>query len=380
MLTHIPRQIGYQDTINSNNNVQTQLDNAYNVASGTDFKLFISFDYLAQGAWDQNAVVKTIQGYSSYPAQFMWDGKPLASTFEGPGNAGDWAYIKAQTGCFFVPDYSSLGAATAAATPNIDGLFSWNAWPNGPANMTASDDQFYMSQLGDKPFMMPVSPWFYTNLPAWNKNWLWYSDHLWDHRWQQVAQIKPAMVEIISWNDWGESHYISPLPSSTSAMPPGSAVYVQGNPHDAWLKDLPHYIALYKGTPRPSEAHITFWYRPNPSNSGSTAGTMCNTPTQGQEALPAQECVTDAVFFTAFVPDHVTATVNVTIGGSSLSATATSPGIFHSSLPFNDLGDGTVLVSVSGSDGSEIGPVEGVKITTDCVDGNVNWNAWVGGS
>jgi hypothetical protein len=23
------------------------------------------------------------------------------------------------------------------------------------------------------PFQMPVSPWFYTNLPGYNKNWLW---------------------------------------------------------------------------------------------------------------------------------------------------------------------------------------------------------------
>ena len=178
----------------------------------------------------------------------------------------------------------------------------------------------------------------------------------------------------------GESHYVGPLPPTESAFPPGSEGYVVNNPHDAWLKDLPHYIAAYKNTTRPGESHITFWYRLNPGSAGSSAGTMCNTPSQGQIALPAQECVIDAIFFTAFVPDHAVATVNVTIGGSMQSVTATTPGIFHSSVPFNDIGDGSVLIAVSASDGTELGPISGAPITRDCIGGNVNWNAWVGGS
>ena len=86
------------------------------------------------------------------------------------------------------------------------------------------------------------------------------------------------------------------------------------------------------------------------------------------------------MFFTAFVPDDVLATVNVTIGGFTQSVSAAVPGIFHSSVPFGDVGDGTVSVAVSVSDGTEIGPVVGERITAECVDGNVHWNAWVGGS
>lgn len=55
--------------------------------------------------------------------------------------------------------------------------------------------------------MMPVSPWFYTNLPQFNKNWLWRGDDLWYDRWEEVIFWQPDLVEIISWNDWGESHY-----------------------------------------------------------------------------------------------------------------------------------------------------------------------------
>ncbi|KIW68351.1 hypothetical protein PV04_04304 [Phialophora macrospora] len=371
--------IGYLDTINPGGFVQAQLDNVYQAADAAGFQLFLSFDYAAQGAWDQNAVIKTINGYSSRPSQFHWEGKPLASTFEGPDCAGDWGYIKSQTNCFFIPDFSSQGAIGAAAKPNVDGLLSWNAWPEGANDMTDGDDQAYVAALNGRPYMMPVSPWFYTNLPQWSKNWLWRGDALWHDRWQQVAEIQPTFVEILTWNDWGESHYIGPLPPTDSAIPTGAEPYVKTNSHDAWLKDLPHYIAKYKNMTRPDESHVTFWYRLNPSNSGFSGGTTCNTPSY-QTTFPPQECVADAVFFTAFVADNAVATVNVTIGGATQSIMADTPGIFHSSVPFNDIGDGTVSVAVSADDGTEIGPVTGAAITTNCVGGNVNWNAWVGGS
>ncbi|KAJ9617013.1 Glucan endo-1,3-alpha-glucosidase agn1 [Cladophialophora chaetospira] len=371
--------IGYLDTINPAGFVQAQLNNAYTAADATNFKLFFSFDYAAQGAWDQNAVIKTINAYSSRPSQFKWEGKPLASTFEGPNNAGDWAYIKSQTNSFFAPDFSSQGCFGAAAKPNVDGLLSWNAWPAGANDMTDGDDQAHIKALGGRPFIMPVSPWFYTNLPQWSKNWLWRGDSLWHQRWEQVAQLQPSFVEILTWNDWSESHYVGPLPPMDSAIPTGAERYVKPNPHDAWLKDLPHYIARYQNETRPAESHVTFWYRLNPARSGSAGGTTCNNPAY-QTPLAPQDCVADAVFFTAFVPDTAIATVKVTIGGTTQSVTASQPGIFHSSVPFGQIGNGTVSVSVSASDGTKIGPVGGAPITSNCAGGTVNWNAWVGGS
>ncbi len=372
--------IGYQDTINSAGFVQTQLRNAYNAADAAgNFKLFFSFDYQAQGAWDKNTVINTIVAYSSRASQFKVGNKSLVSTFEGPSNAADWSTIKSQAQCLFMPDYSSLGATGAAAAANVDGLLSWDAWPNGANNMTENDDKAYVSALAGRPYIMPVSPWFYTNLPAYSKNWLWRGDNLWHDRWQQVLDINPPYVEILTWNDWGESSYIGPLPPSTSAYPSGSQTYVQSNPHEAWLKDVPHYVAQYKNVTRPKENHVTFWYRLNPGLSGSNAGTTCNTASY-QTTVAPQLCDTDAVFFTAFVSNSAIATVRVTIGGQTQSVTAKTAGIFHSSVPFNNIGNGSVSVSVNATDGTKIGPITGASITNNCVNGNVNWNAWVGGS
>lgn len=88
-----------------------------------------------------------------------------------------------------------------------DGLFSWATWPYGPADMDTYGDALYYQFLGSKPYMMPVSPCFSLICLA-DKNWLWRGDDLWYDRWQQVLYLAPEFVEIISWNDYGESHYI----------------------------------------------------------------------------------------------------------------------------------------------------------------------------
>ncbi|KAL6692397.1 glycosyl hydrolase family 71 protein [Trichoderma pleuroticola] len=376
--------IGFLDTVSGTRPVIPALNNAYNAADAAGFKLFISFDYLAQGPWDAPDVVNILNEFSSHPSQFRWanTGKPVASTFEGPGNAGDWVSIKQQTNTFFIPDYSSQGPFGAAAFQAVDGLFSFAAWPNGPNDMTISADQQYVQALNGKPYMMPVSPWFYTNLPAFNKNWLWRGDDLWHERWQQVLEINPPLVEILTWNDYGESHYVGPLPPApiqSQSLPNGSW-YVENIPHNAWLNDLPYYIAQYKKQPLPNENHVTIWYRLNPGTACSADGTPCNTVTQGQTQFSPQQCDVDAIYFTAFVPSSATATVHVTIGNNSpVSVTANAPGIFHSSVPFNGQ-TGGVSISVTASGGINIGPVQCPAITTNCNEGKVNWNAWVGGS
>ena len=67
-------------------------------------------------------------------------------------------------------------------------------------------DASYVQFLGNNQsrYMMPVSPWFYTNLPQYDKNWMWKSEDTWYDRWIQVLTVQPEYVQIISWNDFGE--------------------------------------------------------------------------------------------------------------------------------------------------------------------------------
>ncbi|KAL9112318.1 MAG: hypothetical protein Q9227_003436 [Pyrenula ochraceoflavens] len=379
------------------------LANAFSAAESKNFKLFLSFDYLAWGAWDQNAVISKINAHQNSSAYFRQGGRPLVSTFEGIQNTADWSNIKAQTGAFFMPDWSSLTPSGVQAHLNdIDGAFSWDAWPNGDSNMTTSEDSSYMGMLGSKPYMMPVSPWFYTNVPNWGKNWLWRGDDLWHDRWEQIAQLQPAMVEIISWNDYGESHYIGPV--RDSGIPQGAGNYVSGMSHDAWRTLLPLYIDAYKagsgnantataqttvalasssstnGTSTTSTSQsdtITYWYRKNPANSGSSDGTTGNNPQQGQQVLPPGEVSQDKVFLTVLV--SAPSQVSVQIGSNQATTlNAQTVGINHFSVPFNGQ-TGAVSLGIQRG-GQTVAEATGPEITTDCLDGNVNWNAVVGSS
>lgn len=48
---------------------------------------------------------------------------------------------------------------------------------------------------------------------SYSKNWVFPSDLLWFNRWNDLLTLGPQFVEIITWNDYGESHYIGPLSS-----------------------------------------------------------------------------------------------------------------------------------------------------------------------
>jgi len=361
---------------------ETSLTNAYTAAQDEgDFSLFLSFDYGNYPGWTTEEVIGNISAYSSYSSQFRYgdNNGPLVSTFEGPDSATDWTAVKASTGCFFMPDWTSVQGNFANYLSQVDGAFSWDAWPWGGENKNTSSDESWRSILGSKPFMMGVSPWFYTNLPQYNKNWVWNGDDLWYDRWQQAIEFQPDLVEIITWNDFGESHYIGPI--RESGIPSGSEWYVNGMPHDHWRDVLPYYVAAYKSGNSTglgfTKEHITYHYRINPINSGSIGGTTGNSATQGQMEIPVSETVSDKVFFDVMV--NAPADVSVQIGsGSTTALKASMAGVNHFSVPFNgNLGNVTITVSRSGQ---SVASITGPAITDQCTNGVVNLNAYVGSS
>ncbi|KAK5123833.1 hypothetical protein LTR85_002469 [Meristemomyces frigidus] len=359
---------------------------AFAAAAGTGFQLFFSFDYAANGAWAESDVIQYLTTYGSNSAHYQYDGKPFVSTFEGTENADDWTSIKASTNCFFVPDWSSVGAAAALELNGgiADGLFAWSAWPSGDLSMDTSTDTSYVDALAGKPYMMAVSPWFFTNLPGYGKNWLWNGDDLWYDRWKEVLSVEPEFVEILTWNDYGESHYIGPLREGAfAAFYYGGAPYnyAADMPHDAWRVTLPFSVGLYvDGTSAISQELLTVWYRPNPGSACATGGTTGNSASQGQEEFQPYDVVEDAVFYSALLAS-APSSVSVSIGGVSQAGTwrnvpDSGVGLYHGSVPFNG-NTGEVMVTVIGGAGT-IAMAGDQDITTDCTNGVENWNAWVG--
>ncbi|KAK2039766.1 glycoside hydrolase [Colletotrichum somersetense] len=358
----------------------------FSAANSRGFKLFFSFDYAGNGSWPQDDVIALINRYSSQASYFLHEGsKPLVSTFEGPKAANDWHLIKEQTNCFFMPSWSSLGAKKALRPGVADGLFSWAAWPEGPNSMDTVIDSSYVEFLAGKPYMMPVSPWFYTNLPGYKKNWLWRGDNLWYDRWTNVFVMQPLYVQIISWNDFGESHYIGPLNDNAYvAFDVGNAPfnYVKDMPHDGWRLFLPYFIDMYKNDIATiTREGVVAWYRRTPGSACAAGGTVGNTAAQLQLEMPASELAQDMIFISALLTKY--RQLSVTIGGKqSLNSWNFVPpdsiGIFHAAVPFNGRA-GDVKVELLNNGNSEL-VVNGASITSSCPDGIQNWNAWVGSS
>jgi len=66
--------------------------------------------------------------------------------------------------------------------------------------------------------------------------------------------VKPDIVEIITWNDFEESHYIRDLPPKTGPASVDFGVtgsYIYGQEHSAWRVMAQYYISWYKTGSRP---------------------------------------------------------------------------------------------------------------------------------
>lgn len=373
------------------------LQNAADAANSVGgFTLFLSFDYAsnADNNWTPSTVIDRINSFvtAAGNAHFRYNSQPLVSTFEGPSHASDWAGIKSATNCFFMPDWTSLGPAQIPIG-SIDGAFSWDAWPHGPVQKDNSSDLAWEQALGAKPYMMGVSPWFYTDLPG--KNWGLRGDGLWSTRWDQAAEIQPEFVQvclftpadflkdadvhfqIISWNDYGESHYIGPI--RPAGIVPGANRYVDNNPHDALRDVLPYYIAQYKNgvPPSVSEDKVVFYHKPNPSNSCSDDGTLGDQPNSGDATYTIGQVSLDQISIIVLSTDA--ADVCVQIGSNApTELRAENAGAHRFAVDFGGQ-TGSVTVTVK-RNGQSVATATGPGISTDCPGGLTNFNAIAYGS
>lgn len=186
-------------------NIPAQVANAFKAAEEfKKFDLFFAFDYLGgpegNKEWPPNDVIKYLNDYKNSSAYFKVNNKLMVSTFEGTGNAEDWARGGAirkavDKPIHFVPDWSSLGPQKIKQHLNkIEGAFSWDMWPVGKNDKDMTSDTAWEEALGGKDYMMGVSPWFFRSANG-GKNWLWKSDDLWTHRWAQTIKVAPRFVQ-----------------------------------------------------------------------------------------------------------------------------------------------------------------------------------------
>ncbi|KAJ7175144.1 glycosyl hydrolase family 71-domain-containing protein [Mycena crocata] len=233
----------------------------------------------------------------------MYAGGAIASTLVG--EFFDWAPVKAALPITALPNFEDPIQDTTLHT-SFDGAFSWLPWATDggnsiiPGPMTTVWDDKCFQFLAGKPYMMRVSPWFSTHFNS--KNWVFVCGQLITDRWKQVLALTPALVEIISWNDFGESHYISG--SQPHHSDDGPSQWAAGFPHDAWRRIMKPYIAAYKAGALQFTVNadgLVYWYR-----------TTLKDDKCSKDTLPAPNGINllaDVVFATTMLTAPATLTV-----------------------------------------------------------------------
>ncbi|PVG00439.1 hypothetical protein CPB86DRAFT_824436 [Serendipita vermifera] len=264
---------------------------AYTAAQsiGSTFKLFLSLDMSSLPCAtksDMNNLQEIVSRFSSHLNQLLHKGKPLVSTFAGEtctyggGLAAFWAEFKngLNGNVHFVPSFF-VDPGQLGNLSFLDGAFNWNGgWPtqlNAASSLlqieqamsSLTTDHSYFTSLVDNTYIAPVSPWFFTHYgpDTWNKNWIYRADDwLYARRWEELVEMRDQIdiVEIITWNDYGESHYIGPI----AGAQPNSQAWVDGFDHQGWLELSTYYIEAFKTGAYPpiTQDKVFLWARPHP--------------------------------------------------------------------------------------------------------------------
>lgn len=371
----------------------TQLGYAYDSAANNDMKVFISFDF----NWfsptdDATKVGEIIANYSSHSAQLKVDGKVFASSFSGDGLDVSAVKGAAGTDVYFAPNFSPDKTSDVDV---VDGALNWMGWDSNGDNKApipghnvtvVQGDIHYNTWLGTKSYIAPVSPWFSTHYGievSYSKNFVFPSDLLWQDRWDQVLEKQPQFVEIITWNDYGESHYIGPL--SSKHYDDGASKWVNDMPHDGFRDVAKPYIAAYKaGASSPddyvTEDKIVYWYRPHLStaecdSTDNTIGGDSSNNASGNYFIGkpnGYEELADSVFVVTMLTADGSLTVT---SGDNTQTFEAKAGVNSFEV---DMGVGQQKFSLTRDTKTVLSGTSLKEIQDECICGIYNFNAYVG--
>uniref|UniRef100_A0A0W0FW71 Putative glycoside hydrolase family 71 protein n=1 Tax=Moniliophthora roreri TaxID=221103 RepID=A0A0W0FW71_MONRR len=371
---------------------EAQLEFAYESAANNGMKVFISFDCNFFLPGDEGLIGSTVSTFASKPAQLLVGdtNKVFVSTFIGDQLNVD-AIRSAAPGVdmFFAPNFH-VGAADFGP---LDGALNWQPWQTNGRNKAPSNgelvtidsvDQAYLATLNGKGYIAAVSPWFSTHFGGevpFSKNWVFPSDLLLYMRWLEILALQPTFIEIATWNDYGESHYIGPLtPKHTDD---GASKWANDMPHTGWSELSRPFIAAYKAGASSvnefiNDEKIIYWYRITPKNldcdsTDTTMGPGNNATGDFFNGRPnGFDTMTDDVFVVPLLKSPGVVTVN---SGGTLYTFDAPAGASAFQAPFK-IGAQSFALS---RDGAEVMSTTSVKVIQDtCPCGIYNFNAYVG--
>ncbi|KAH8599849.1 glycoside hydrolase [Bisporella sp. PMI_857] len=360
----------------------------FNWANTLDFKLFFSFDMT--GFSHPNQFISYLQSYITNPAHYKYNGLPFVSTFNGGAaqyNFGQasvndgWKVqlqqVMANTGhpIYFVPAFQDVPITSSfySTFPTLNGAMNWDAWPQdtqGNIIVPINLDQTLQiaGKSAGKTFLMGVSPVQFKHIDG-ESNWYRRGEQNLEYRIGQVLSLQPDFIEIQSWNDAGESHYMG-----NSWLEPISGTpivdYTQAYDHTAYKEILPAFIKAFKDG-------VTTTAILYPTNGAAAQGTFWH-----HTLLAAGTCPSDPLGLprgASTVENKVTAVVLVAAGQTGLQAILTSGSTRlgtqnlvagFNGFSFGGMTTGSVSVRVINSVGTTLvsgtGPIAVVSTATLC--------------
>ncbi|KAL0572290.1 hypothetical protein V5O48_009672 [Marasmius crinis-equi] len=286
-------------------------------------------------------------------------------------------------------EHAEVGGVHAEALGVVDASLNWIPAARAfdeDANYTAAaaDPTFNAAASSGKGYIAPVSPWFFTHYGgevSYSKNWVFPSDLLIYLRWLEILALQPTFVELVTWNDYGESHYIGPL--SSPHGDDGASKWVNDMPHLGWAYLSKPFISAYKASSTSVNPYITsdqiiYWYRIIPKSlncdsTDTTSGGGNNASGDFFQGRPnGYQTLADNVFVVTFLTSPGNVTVNT---GGALYAYNAPQGASAFSVPFR-VGAQRFALERNG-----VEVMSGVSlkvIQNTCPCGLYNYNAYVG--
>jgi glucan endo-1,3-alpha-glucosidase len=294
-------------------------------ALNSNFRLFFSFD-LTSALTKQNVLDLATQ-YGAHPNHLWYQNKMFLSTFEGANAPFNWdTDIKAVLAAkglpvYFVPMFNQWQAPAPNAYPFVDGLFRWTNPSLGFANDIKVDaDYAALRAANGKTWMAGVAPWFFTHYNS--KNWgNPEDDQIFFDKWERLLELKPDFIELVTWNDHGESSYLGPVEGVIDDQ-----TWARLS-HDALLDLSSYYHTAFKTGRKPAitEEKAYYFYRTHSLNAKAT-----NDPLGLPEEMKQQK---DHIFVITMLASA--ATVIVKSGSKTYDPISVPAGAHKVGVPFH---------------------------------------------
>ncbi|GAA6016560.1 hypothetical protein JCM10207_002841 [Rhodosporidiobolus poonsookiae] len=348
-----------------------QLKLAFAAAEASSFSLFFSFDmnYFHDAGSSDTILENYLKPYGGSSAHYLVDGKVLVSTFsgetsstflDGAGSLADstskWQALfdsaKSAIGkeLTFWPDYNDVNAISQASWDG--GIMSWAAWGDKgrTGDMTTSGDESYLSAAstaGLQGYIAPVSAFFFVHVAEGNNYVLQSSDFLLPNHYTDLINLEsgPAFIELLSWNDFGEAHYLGPVRDDAGV--PSTATGYADSKHDhtpvLWASAYYNLWFTNGSPPNIKTEAIVWYYRPHPAGATASSDSLA--------APDYADTLEDKIYALVFVPSgSEAAKLVITTGGSATDAQDVKEGVNLISVDFQAGATGVSLQDTSGNE------------------------------